>query len=213
MFGGAVAPAAAQHSYDPDDEVTWEPGDDWHVGAEEWDADEVDDVVEEVADEVEPVYAMPAPVEVPLVTTKTVAGRQAMLRADGKAAVPRSAPARVRAIITAANRIVGKPYKWGGGHASVVDRGYDCSGSVSFPLIKTGLLGGPLVSGSFARWGAKGAGRYVTIYANKGHVYMEVAGLRLDTSQVGDSRGGKGPRWRPVIGKRGGFAVRHPQGL
>ena len=53
----------------------------------------------------------------------------------------------------------------------------------------------------------------MTIYANAGHVYMEVAGLRLDTSAVSDPRGGKGPRWRPVIGKRSGFRVRHVAGL
>ena len=53
----------------------------------------------------------------------------------------------------------------------------------------------------------------MTIYANSGHVYMEVAGLRLDTSSVGDYRGKHGVRWRRVIGKRGGFRVRHVSGL
>ena len=153
--------------------------------------------------------------EIPLVTTLTVAGKQAMLRTNGKAAIPRGAPRRVRAIIAAANRIAGKPYKWGGGHARLEDRGYDCSGTVSYTLIRsgTGLLASPLVSRSFARWGAAGAGRWVTVYANKGHVYMEVAGLRLDTSAVGDPGVGKGARWRPVIGRREGFKVRHPPGL
>ena len=153
--------------------------------------------------------------QIPLVSTPTVSGKVAMLRTNGKAAIPRGAPKRVRAIIAAANQIVGKPYKWGGGHRKLVDRGYDCSGTVSYALIKSGtsLLHSPLVSGSFARWGAAGAGRWVTVYANKGHVYMEVAGLRLDTSAVSDPRGGKGPRWRPAIGKRKGFKVRHPAGL
>lgn len=153
--------------------------------------------------------------EIPLVTTPTVAGRQAMLRTNGKAAIPRGAPKRVRAIIAAANQIAGKPYKWGGGHARLDDRGYDCSGTVGYALIRsgTGLLASPMVSGSFARWGAAGAGKWVTVYANKGHVYMEVAGLRLDTSAVGDRGGRKGVRWRPVIGKRAGFKVRHPPGL
>jgi cell wall-associated NlpC family hydrolase len=174
-----------------------------------------------VEDEYAPEHAepeatpAPEPVEpeIPLVTAATVSGRQAMLRTNGKAAIPRGAPARVRAIIAAANEIVGKRYKWGGGHAKLFDRGYDCSGTVGYALIRAGLLASPMVSGTFARWGAKGAGRWMTIYANKGHVYMEVAGLRLDTSAVGDQRGGKGPRWRPVIGKRRGFKVRHIAGL
>jgi hypothetical protein len=84
---------------------------------------------------------------------------------------------------------------------------------VSYALIRSGVLSYPMVSGTFAHWAAKGAGRYVTVYANKGHVYMEVAGLRLDTSAVGDPRGKSGVRWRPPIGRRFGFAVRHPDGL
>src|SRR6478752_6962698 len=84
---------------------------------------------------------------IPLVTTGTVAGKVAMLRTDGKAAIPRGAPKAVRAIIAAANQIIGKPYKWGGGHARLLDRGYDCSGTVSYALIRAGLLASPLVSG------------------------------------------------------------------
>ena len=165
-----------------------------------------------------PATPVPVPTVVPapdpgLVTKATVRGRVAKLRTNGKAAIPRRAPKRVRAILAAGNRIVGKPYKWGGGHAKLDDRGYDCSGTVSYALIKAGLLQGSMVSGTFARWGSAGEGRWVTIYANKGHVYMEVAGLRLDTSAVSDPRGGKGPRWRPVIGHRKGFRVRHVTGL
>jgi cell wall-associated NlpC family hydrolase len=149
----------------------------------------------------------------PVSKTPTVKGKTAMIRRNGKAAVPTGAPAKVRAIISAANTIIGKPYKWGGGHGRLFDSGYDCSGSVSYALIRSGLLGYPMVSGSLAHWGAKGVGKYVTIYANKSHVYMEVAGLRLDTSSVGDPRGKSGVRWRPAIGKRFGFAVRHVGGL
>jgi hypothetical protein len=134
-----------------------------------------------------------------------------MLRTNGKAAIPRGAPRRVRAILAAGNQIAGKPYKWGGGHARLVDRGYDCSGAVGYALIRAGFQVAPMVSGQYARWGAAGAGRWVTVYANKGHVYMEVAGLRLDTSAAG--YGGEGVRWRPVTGKRRGFKVRHPVGL
>jgi cell wall-associated NlpC family hydrolase len=145
--------------------------------------------------------------------THTIAGRAARLRTDGKAAIPRGAPKTVQRIIAAANRIIGKPYKWGGGHGRLVDSGYDCSGAVSYALIRAGLLGSPLVSGSLARWSSGGAGRWVSVYANKGHVYMEVAGLRFDTSPVGDATRRMGVRWRPVIGRRAGFASRHPAGL
>jgi hypothetical protein len=158
-------------------------------------------------------WTPPAAPQLPSVTTPTVAGKVAMLRKNGKAAIPRSAPKRVRSVIAAANRIIGKPYKWGGGHARLFDRGYDCSGSVSFALIEGGQLASPLVSGSFAHWGAAGAGRWATIYANSTHVYMEIAGLRLDTSSVGDWGGKSGVRWRPLIGKRSGFRVRHPAGF
>jgi hypothetical protein len=158
-------------------------------------------------------WGEPEAPEIPLVTTPTVAGKVAMLRTNGKAAIPRGAPKRVRAVIAAANQIAGKPYKWGGGHAKLVDRGYDCSGTVSYALIKSGFLGGPMVSGSFAKWGAAGDGKWISVYANKGHVYMEVAGLRLDTSAAGDRGGEDGVRWRPLTGRRRGFKARHPAGL
>jgi len=151
--------------------------------------------------------------ELPAVTSTFVAGKLARMRTDGKAAIPRGAPKRVRALIAQYNRIAGKRYKWGGGHARLVDSGYDCSGAVGYGLITGGLQRAPLVSGSFARWGAAGAGRWVTVYAHRSHVYVEVAGLRLDTSPVGDQGGSRGVRWRPVIGQRRGFEARHPVGL
>jgi hypothetical protein len=190
---------------------------------EDWcDVDPGDDPGDEVDDpgipgDDEPWIPEPAPAPVvPQIIRNappTVSGRKALLRRGGKAAIPRGAPKRVRAIIAAANKIVGKPYKWGGGHAKLIDRGYDCSGAVSFALIRTGILTSPLASGSFARWGSKGHGRWVTIYANKRHVYMEVAGLRFDTSAVADPGGRSGARWRPAIGKRKGFKVRRPVGF
>jgi hypothetical protein len=149
----------------------------------------------------------------PTTTKKTVAGRIAMLRTDGLAAIPRGAPKRVRALVAAANRIIGKPYKWGGGHARLLDAGYDCSGAVSYALIRSGLLRGTMVSGQLAHAYAAGVGRYVSIYAQRTHVYMEVAGLRLDTSPYGDVLRQNGVRWRPVVGRRDGFAVRHLPGL
>jgi hypothetical protein len=155
----------------------------------------------------------PAPV-VELVRTAMVPGVIAKLRTDGKAAIPRGAPKVVRTLIAAMNRIVGKPYRYGGGHARILDRAYDCSGAVSYGLIGAGMLRAPVVSGTLTRFGAAGPGRWITTYANKGHVYLEVAGLRLDTSAVGDTYGGRsGVRWRSLIGKRRGFVTRHPVGF
>lgn len=144
---------------------------------------------------------------------RTVEGRIARIRTDGRAAIPRSAPKRVKRVLAAANLIVGKPYKWGGGHAKLFDTGYDCSGAVGYALIRAGLLNGSMVSGSFAKWARAGAGRWISIHANRGHVYLEIAGLRLDTSAVADPGGRKGVRWRPVIGRRAGFHTRHLAGL
>lgn len=161
-----------------------------------------------------PVLSPPAPPipTIPVPTTRTVPGKIAYLRADGKAAIPRQAPTRVKRVIAAANEIVGKPYKWGGGHARLIDKGYDCSGTVGYALIRAGLLTTPMTSGDLARWGEADAGRHITIYANRHHVYMELVGLRLDTSPVADTQG-TGPRWRQVIGQRPHFRVRHPLGL
>jgi hypothetical protein len=155
----------------------------------------------------------PEPELLPLVSTTYVAGKVARLRTDGKAAIPRGAPKRVRSLIRQYNRIVGKRYLWGGGHALVEDKGYDCSGAVGYGLIRTGMLRSTLVSGSFARWAAAGPGRWMTVYANRSHVYTEVAGLRLDTSPYGDVTAASGVRWRPLVGQRTGFKVRHPVGL
>jgi cell wall-associated NlpC family hydrolase len=127
----------------------------------------------------------------------------------GKAIAPLNAPAAVQRVIQAANRIRTKPYVWGGGHASWNARGYDCSGSVSYALHGGSLLNTPLVSGSFMRWGAAGPGRWITIYANGGHVYAVIAGLRWDTS---GNASGTGPRWHLSTAARSGFAVRHPVG-
>jgi hypothetical protein len=157
----------------------------------------------------------PQPEAEPLIPAATtmVPGTVARLRTDGRAAIPRAAPKAVRRLIAQYNKIVGKRYKWGGGHAVVDDKAYDCSGAVGYGFIKTGLLSTTMVSGSFARWEAAGQGRWVTVYANRSHVYTEVAGLRLDTSSYGDPEGASGVRWRPLVGARRSFKVRHPIGL
>ena len=152
--------------------------------------------------------------EPPLAATTTVIpGTVARLRTDGRAAIPRGAPKRVRRLIARYNAIVGKRYRWGGGHRLVDDRAYDCSGAVGYGFIKAGMLDTTMVSGGFARWAEAGPGSWVTIYANRSHVYAEVAGLRLDTSPYGDPAGASGVRWRPLVGARRSFKVRHPAGL
>ena len=128
----------------------------------------------------------------------------------GMAHAPAGAPRAVRAAIAAGNKIAGRPYVWGGGHAKWNSRGYDCSGSVSYVLHAAHLLDSPLVSGAFARsWGVRGKGRWITVYANGGHAFVFLAGLRFDTS----GRGGSGPRWRLEPRQMQGFAARHPRGL
>jgi hypothetical protein len=162
--------------------------------------------------------ASTAETEVPGVTSPsgvptpapTVPGAAATLAGE-RAIAPSSAPKAVKRVIAFANRIRSTPYIWGGGHARWWDKGYDCSGSVSYALHGGKLLEAPLVSGSFMSWGEPGPGKWITIYANRQHVYMSVAGLRWDTG--GDAPGVTGPRWHsePFSGK--GFVVRHPPGL
>jgi cell wall-associated NlpC family hydrolase len=128
---------------------------------------------------------------------------------NGVAVPPLEAPEAVKQIIEAGNIIARSPYVWGGGHGKWIDTGYDCSGSVSFALAAAGLLDGPLDSGRLAQWGSPGPGRWVTIYANAGHVFMEVAGIRFDTV----ARAVTGSRWANGGRSTAGFAVRHPVGL
>ena len=137
-------------------------------------------------------------------------GEQAILGEDGLAIAPASAPQEVKDAIEAANRIVGKPYKYGGGHGRWEDSGYDCSGAMSYALHGAGLLNRALTSGDFMRWGERGEGDWITIYAHGGHGYLVVAGLRFDT---GWNNAGKGPRWSEEMRPDDGYTVRHPAGL
>ncbi|HEY1855668.1 MAG TPA: hypothetical protein VGG40_13875 [Solirubrobacterales bacterium] len=140
----------------------------------------------------------------------TVEGARARLLA-GRAIAPASAPAAVKAVIAAANRIRTTPYIWGGGHGRWLDRGYDCSGAVSFALHGGRLMAAPLTSGSMMTWGAPGRGRWITIYANAGHAYAVIAGLRWDTAGDEDETG---PRWHEGLAAAAGgaFVARHPIG-
>lgn len=126
------------------------------------------------------------------------------------AAAPTSAPEAVKNGIWAINQIVRKPYRWGGGHATFNDIGYDCSGTISYFLRGAGLLDQPTTSKALQSWGEPGPGRWVTIYARNGHTFAVICGLRLDTTGHRDD---EGPRWRDWYRDPKGFVVRHPKGF
>jgi hypothetical protein len=141
-----------------------------------------------------------------------VKGRTAELR-GGQAIAPPRAPARVKAAIAAANRLVGLPYQYGGGHSEKRTAGYDCSGATSYVLRAAGALDGPAhTSREFRHFGRAGKGEWVTIYAIKGHVFLSIAGLRFDTGWHGNN-GGCGPRWSTRSRPAEGAVLRHPPGL
>lgn len=131
------------------------------------------------------------------------------LGSDGNAHAPDSAPAAIKSAVAAGNQIARTPYIWGGGHGSFSAKGYDCSGSVSYVLHGAGILSSPLASGGLASWGKPGPGRWITVYANGGHVFVTVGGLRFDTS----GRSGTGSRWQGASRPGGGYAIRHWPGL
>jgi cell wall-associated NlpC family hydrolase len=136
----------------------------------------------------------------------------------GIAVPPADAPPEVVKAIEAANAISTKPYRYGGGHASFEDSGYDCSGTISYALNGGGLLGTtPLDSRSFMRWGEPGKGKWITVYTNPGHAFIVIAGLRFDTGMRDRSvRGlapGRGPRWAKKQRSTRGFKARHPVGF
>jgi hypothetical protein len=135
--------------------------------------------------------------------------KHAKVTAAGHALPPSGVPSKVRRIFEAGNRIALTPYVWGGGHGSWKAAGYDCSGSVGYALHAAHLLKTATTSGAFESYGRPGPGRWVTIYANGGHVYMTVAGLRFDTS----SHGVGGSRWTRAARDSAGYVVRHPAGL
>jgi cell wall-associated NlpC family hydrolase len=142
-------------------------------------------------------------------TTAAAPGEKATIGPDGLAIAPASAPPAVKAIIDAGNRIHDKPYKYGGGHGRWNDTGYDCSGSMSYVLHAAGLLDRALDSTGFMSWGDAGKGQWVTNYANSGHSYMVIAGLRFDTSGRADDDS----RWDAEMRSSAGYTVRHPEGL
>lgn len=146
----------------------------------------------------------------PVVTSSGGSEGGSSVGGNGTIPIPTNIPEVVQRVIAGGNAIADFPYIWGGGHGSFVDHGYDCSGSVSYALAAGGLLSAPLVSGELAYWGAPGPGRWITIYANAGHTFMNVDGYWFDTA------GRSGPyasRWITATPPLEGYAVRHPPGL
>lgn len=138
------------------------------------------------------------------------AGGAIALGRRGHARAPAGSPAAVQDMVAGGNAIATFPYRLGGGHGSFVDDAYDCSGSVSYALAAAGLLDTPLTSGELMKWGVAGPGRWMTVYANPGHVFMIVGGIRFDTS---GRAGPRGSRWQPPQRSAAGFVARHWPGL
>jgi cell wall-associated NlpC family hydrolase len=150
------------------------------------------------------VYTKPAPAQ-------PATGETAVLNPDGTATAPESAPQVVKDVIAAGNRIIDKPYKYGGGHGRWEDSGYDCSGSMSYALHGGGLLNRAMTSSDFSRWGRAGKGQWITTYGSGGHSYMIVAGLRFDTGY--NDSDSDGPDWSAKMRPASGYTARHPNGL
>lgn len=140
---------------------------------------------------------------------KYIPGKTAVIR-NGYAVAPPSAPPAVHMAIAAGNRIAGLPYAYGGGHGRGIASAYDCSGAASFVLQAAGKLRSPIPSTGFRRYGAKGEGKWISIYARKDHTFLVVAGLRFDTGYTGAPMG---PRWTTRSRPTKGSVLRHPSGL
>jgi hypothetical protein len=141
----------------------------------------------------------------------TVSGQKAKL-VNGLAVAPASAPAAVKGAIAAANKIAkGHGYCLGGGYAQWHSSCYDCSSSVSFALHGGGLIKQAMPPSSLEQWGRANKGKWISVYANSGHAWMTIAGLRFDTA---DTKG-QGPGWAKGLGWEAtqSYTVRHKAGL
>lgn len=137
------------------------------------------------------------------------AGKSAVLVGD-QAVPPANIPHAALRAVAAGNRLCGKPYRYGGGHRSFEDNGYDCSGTVCYLLHHAGCIDSPTTSEGLRKYGRKGEGKWITIYARKGHAFIVVAGLRMDTGYHGRR---EGPRWSTDSRPAKGYVARHPEGL
>jgi peptidoglycan hydrolase-like protein with peptidoglycan-binding domain len=153
-------------------------------------------------------------------TGASTGGAQATLNSDGTVTAPAGAPEQVQQVIDAANSIVDTPYIYGGGHGSFTDRGYDCSGAVSFALHGGGLVSSPEDSTQLETYGQDGPGQYITVYSDPSHAFVVIDGLAFDTAHYGKTTPtGSGPRWLPAadvlanLSDGGNYVERHPTGL
>lgn len=142
----------------------------------------------------------------------TTPGNEARLRGN-LALAPVNAPTSVKRAIWAANQLRTKPYRYGGGHKTFHDSGYDCSGTVSYALGGAGLVSVPMNSKEFRGYGTRGPGKWITVYARNGHSFAVIAGLRLDTTSPYNPSRRWAPRWQPSSRHPSGFEARHPVGL
>ncbi len=150
---------------------------------------------------------------VPTNTQASAPVEAATLNSDGTVTAPADAPQVVQEVVQAANQIAFDPYVYGGGHNGWgTQSGYDCSGSTSYALHAAGLLNGmPLDSTEFEGYGDAGTGKWITLYADAGHVYMNIAGLWFDTADQSSTNGND--RWSTTrVSPAAGFVVRHPDG-
>ena len=143
-----------------------------------------------------------------------IPGSKAVLHL-GWASAPADAPLAVKRAIWAGNQLRRKPYRYGGGHKRFFDRGYDCSGTISYVLAAAGLMRKPISSDEFRSFGRPGKGKWITIYARNGHTFAVIAGLRLDTTEWNETKPNRhwAPRWRATYRKPRHFKARHPAGL
>ncbi len=148
-------------------------------------------------------------VSTPPYTYQYIPGRTATLD-NGYAQAPPVAPSIVKDAVAAGNDLVGKPYRYGGGHRNFYDTAYDCSGSVSYVLHSIGRMYTPTPSNELRHYGESGAGKWITVYASQGHSFIVVAGLRFDT---GYGSGQHGPKWLTRSRPANEFVLRHPGGL
>jgi hypothetical protein len=157
-------------------------------------------------------------------------GARAMLSpSDGHIAlVPAQAPTVVQAMVIAGNELQDLPYGPDGHPDPRGALDEDCSSTVNYVLYRSGVRAiaeivheNPLAQ-NYVDWGDPGPGRWVTIYATTtptDHVFIVIAGLRLDTSHrgtdVGPNRDEDGPRWRILghIPTWAHWSIRHPPGL
>jgi peptidoglycan hydrolase-like protein with peptidoglycan-binding domain len=153
-------------------------------------------------------------------TGAATGGVTATLNSDGTVTAPAGAPEQIQQVIAAANSIIDTPYIYGGGHGSFNDRGYDCSGAVSFALHGASLLSSPEDSTQLEDFGQSGPGQFITVYADSSHAFVVIDGLAFDTAHYGKTTpSGSGPRWLPAssalanLSDGGNYVERHPSGL